>query len=221
MPVPDRVPDMHSGTVLGVGIFVRSGSRLTRCQTVRHSSIKKRYKYTLYVHIAGGERGYTLHIHTAGGEKGYTLHVYTGWRWKGMHPAPIYFWQLNGIHPACPFCWQLIGIFLHVHTAGLERGDTLHAHIAGGGKGDTLAIWASILLAVERDTPYTSNWRQREKIHPAHPYKAADGVILAIGCWKIICNAGMPEKVCATSAFLPVVSSFSPALTFRHQGSVR
>ncbi len=31
-------------------------------------------------------------------------------------------------------------------------------------------------------------------------------------------NAGMPEKSCPASAFLPAVHFFSPASAFRHQG---
>ncbi len=92
---------------------------------------------------------------------------------------------------------------LHVHIAGCGKGYTPHVQTAGGGK----------------------------KIHPARPQMAADGDILDIECWKSICNAGMPEKICLASIFLPIFSrgstprtnrsGSSPASAFRHRGSVR
>jgi hypothetical protein len=48
------------------------------------------------------------------------------------------------------------GYTLHIHTAGGGKGYTRHVHTAGDGRGgDT--HYTSILLAVEMDTPCTSN----------------------------------------------------------------
>ncbi len=79
----------------------------------------------------------------------------------------------------------------------LKKGYTLHVHTACVGGG-------------ERDTPCTS---------------------IDSCCWCYSCscydiensyvNAGMPEKVSPTSAFLPVVSCLSPASAIQHQGSFR
>jgi hypothetical protein len=133
-------------------IFVHSGTGLTRWST--------------------GETEYIHHRPHWSDGLGYTLHVYCPycWRWKGIHPACPYCWPVKGIHPARPYCWRWKLITLHVltaggwkgthsaslfvYTAGGGNGYTLHVHTAGSGKGYTLHV-QSILLVVERDTPYT------------------------------------------------------------------
>jgi hypothetical protein len=70
--------------------------------------------------------------------------------------------------------------------------------------------------------PYCFWWKG---IHPAGPLTAADGdLFLLYDIEKLYINARIPEcriKLSQASAFLPVISCFSLASAFRHQGSVR
>jgi hypothetical protein len=120
----------------------------------RHYGIKKRYSYTLHIHMASKGLGYTLHVHTSGVERGYTLHVHTAGGGRKYT--------------------------MQVHTNGGRKGHTQQVHSAIAVEMDTpctsillakegkklcpsmlLAVegetsCTSILLAVERDTPCMS-----------------------------------------------------------------
>jgi hypothetical protein len=108
-------------------VFVNSGTRLTRFQTVRHLKTlnrgKKGYIHTLHTHTASDGLGYTLHVYTASGGKGY---------------------------PACPYCWWWKGLPYMCILLVVEN-DTLTMTILLAVEGDTHCL--SILMAVERSTP--------------------------------------------------------------------
>jgi hypothetical protein len=101
----------------------------------------------------------------------------------------------------------------------LERGDTLHARIAGGGKGDTLGNMGIHTAGCGKGYTLHVQTEGSGKKYTLHTHTRLLMVLFLL--LDVEKPYVMPEKVCPTSAFLPVVSSFSPALTFRHQGSVQ
>jgi hypothetical protein len=131
------------------------------------------------------------------------------WRRKGYtlpstHP---YCWRWKGIHTTHPYCWWWKGIHGYNYTSILlvVKRDTQYTPPLLVVESDT--NHTSILLAVKWDTYYTS-------------------ILLAVERNEKSRNTRMPEyqkKVSPASAFVPVVSCFSPASAsaFRHQGSVR
>ncbi len=78
-----------------------------------------------------------------------------------------------------------------------------------------------LLVVVKEKLNARPNCRYWKVIHPSRPQTAADGVILAIWYWKIICKCRNAREKLVRYRVLPVVSCSSPASAFQHQGSVR